>query len=166
VVITAGEAHSNETAKFLHSESSQGWGGQEYRTLKEMIALRDQGHTVELIRPTDARLGARCAQEGFTVHHARMGGGGDIRSMLWIKAFLSHRSFDVVNTHSGHDTLAAGTAGRLANKPLVARTRHLALPIRSLATYTWIPHCVIAVSRYVRRYLNPAGVPEERVETI
>jgi glycosyltransferase involved in cell wall biosynthesis len=152
--------------KILHSESSQGWGGQEHRTLKEMIALRARGHTVEVVCPRDARLGVRSAEEGFAVHHARMRGAGDVRSMLWIKALLSRRSFDVVNTHSGHDSLVAGTAGRLANTPLVVRTRHLALPISSLATYTWIPHRVIAVSRYVRQYLISAGVAEERVETI
>ncbi len=89
-----------------------------------------------------------------------------MRSMLWIKAFLSRRKFDVVNTHSGHDSLVAGMAARLAITPLVVRTRHLALPISSLATYTWIPHRVIAVSRYVRQYLISAGVSEGRVETI
>jgi glycosyltransferase involved in cell wall biosynthesis len=83
-----------------------------------------------------------------------------------IKAILSRCQFDVVNTHSGHDSLIAGTAARLASTPLVVRTRHLALPISSLATYTWIPHRVIAVSRYVRQYLISAGVSEERVETI
>jgi glycosyltransferase involved in cell wall biosynthesis len=50
--------------------------------------------------------------------------------------------------------------------PLVVRTRHLALPISSLATYSWIPHRVIAVSQYVRRYLISAGVAAERIETI
>ncbi|WP_321797771.1 glycosyltransferase [Caballeronia sp. J97] len=152
--------------KILHSESSKGWGGQEVRTLKEMVALREEGHTVELICPSDARLGQRCAELGFAVHHARMRGGGDMRSMLRVKTLLRRRAFDVLNTHSGHDSLVAGTAGRLAGTPLIVRTRHLALPISSLATYTWIPHRVIAVSHYVRRYLISAGVAEKRVQTI
>lgn len=152
--------------KILHSESSKGWGGQEIRTLKEMVAMRECGHTVELICPGDARLGQRCAEQGFTVHHARMRSGGDMHSMMCIKSLLQRRAFDVLNTHSGHDSLVAGTAGRLANTPLIVRTRHLALPISSLATYTWIPHRVIAVSHFVRRYLISAGVAEKRVETI
>ena len=152
--------------KILHSESSKGWGGQEHRTLKEMIALRALGHMVEIVCPSDARLGIHSREEGFTVHHARMRGGGDVSSMLSITALLARSRFDVVNTHSGHDCLVAGTAGRLAGRPLVVRTRHLALPISSLATYTWIPHRVIAVSRYVRQYLISAGVAEGRVETI
>ncbi|WP_050455513.1 glycosyltransferase family 4 protein [Candidatus Burkholderia verschuerenii] len=152
--------------KILHSESSKGWGGQEIRTLKEMVALRECGHTVELLCPSDARLGIRCAELGFAVHHARMRGGGDMRSMVRVKALLQRRKFDVVNTHSGHDSLVAGSAARLAGTPLIVRTRHLALPISSLATYTWIPHRVIAVSHYVRRYLISAGVDEQRVQTI
>ncbi|SAK78872.1 glycosyl transferase family 1 [Caballeronia ptereochthonis] len=128
--------------------------------------MRECGHTVELICPRDARIGERCADHGFTVHHARMRGGGDVRSMLRIEALLRHRAFDVLNTHSGHDSLVAGTAARLARTPLIVRTRHLALPISSLATYTWIPHRVIAVSHFVRRSLISAGVAEKRVQTI
>jgi glycosyltransferase involved in cell wall biosynthesis len=131
-----------------------------------MVALRDLGHCVELVCPGDARIGARSAELGFTVHHARMRGGGDVRSMMSIRTLLGRRAFDVLNTHSGHDSIVAGTAGRLAGTPLVVRTRHLALPISSLATYTWIPHRVIAVSRYVRQYLISAGVAAGRVQTI
>ncbi|HYS65651.1 MAG TPA: glycosyltransferase family 4 protein [Paraburkholderia sp.] len=150
----------------LHSESSRGWGGQEVRTLKEMIALRAMGHNVELVCPDDATLGIRSQAEGFTVHHARMRGGADARSMLTIRSVLEQRRFDVLNTHSGHDSLVAGMAGRLAGTPFIVRTRHLALPITSLATYNWIPHRVVAVSHYVRNYLISAGVQESRVETI
>ncbi|WP_438390958.1 glycosyltransferase family 4 protein [Caballeronia sp. DA-9] len=152
--------------RVLHSESSTGWGGQEHRTLKEMVILRTRGHTVEVVCPKEARLGVRAKEEGFAVHHARMKGGADVKSMLTIKSLLSRRRFDVLNTHSGHDSIVAGTAGRLAGTPLVVRTRHLALPISSLATYTWIPHRVIAVSRHVREYLISAGVAKGRVETI
>ena len=152
--------------KVLHSESSGGWGGQEVRTLKEMLALRERGHIVEVVCPRDAGIGVRSAELGFNVHHARMRGVGDVRSMMSVQALLRRRAFDVLNTHSGHDSLVAGTAARLVGTPLVVRTRHLALPISSLATYNWIPHRVIAVSQYVRRYLISAGVSADRVETI
>lgn len=150
----------------LHSESSRGWGGQEVRTLKEMIALRALGHHIELVCPKGARLGERASAESFVVHHARMRAGADLRSILTVRSLLERRRFDVLNTHSGHDSLVAGMAGRLAGTPLIVRTRHLALPITSLATYNWIPHRVVAVSHHVRNYLISAGVHEDRVETI
>jgi hypothetical protein len=95
-----------------------------------------------------------------------MRGGADLRSLLTVRSILERHRFDVLNTHSGHDSLIAGMAGRLAGTPLIVRTRHLALPITSLATYNWIPHCVVAVSHYVRNYLISAGMQESRVETI
>lgn len=150
----------------LHSESSRGWGGQEVRTLKEMIALRALGHHIELVCPVDAVLGERSRSEGFPVHHARIRSGADVRSMLQIRAILARGQFDILNTHSGHDSLVAGMAGRLARTPLIVRTRHLALPITSLATYNLFPHRVVAVSRYVRDYLVSAGVKEGRVGMI
>ena len=85
-----------KSLKILHSESSRGWGGQEVRTLKEMVALRDLGHVIELVCPSDARIGARSAELGFAVHHARMRGGGDVRSMTAIKALLRRKAFDVL----------------------------------------------------------------------
>ena len=154
-----------KSLKILHSESSRGWGGQEVRTLKEMIALRDSGTVIELVCPP-MRGSARAARVGFAVHHARMRGGGDVRSMMSIKALLRRKAFDVLNTHSGHDSLVAGMAGAARGYAALVRTRHLALPISSLATYTWIPHRVIAVSRYVRQYLISAGVAAGRVQTI
>ncbi|WP_244145910.1 glycosyltransferase family 4 protein [Paraburkholderia caledonica] len=131
-----------------------------------MIALRALGHTVELVCSDNAMLGIRSQAEGFTVHHAPIHGGADVRSMLRIRTLLEQHNFDVLITHSGHDTLVAGAAGRLAGTPFIVRTRHLALPITSLVTYNWIPHHVVAVSHYVRNYLISAGVQESRVDTI
>jgi glycosyltransferase involved in cell wall biosynthesis len=54
----------------------------------------------------------------------------------------------------------------LAGTPLIVRTRHLALAVTSLATYKWLPHKVVAVSDWVRRYLISAGVPEADVATV
>ncbi|HET8608401.1 MAG TPA: glycosyltransferase [Burkholderiales bacterium] len=152
--------------KIAHTESSLGWGGQEHRTLKEMRALRARGHALELICPPAARLGDRAEEEGFHVHRVRMRGGADVPAMLAIRRILRRGRFDVVNSHSGHDSLLAGIAGRTARTPLVVRTRHLALAITSVATYKWLPHKVVAVSEYVRQYLISAGVPAAMTATV
>ncbi|KXV16034.1 glycosyl transferase [Caballeronia megalochromosomata] len=156
----------NRSLSIIHSESSKGWGGQEMRTLREMIGMRDTGHRVELICPRDASIGMHGAAAGFAVHHSEMRTGGDVASAIDIACMLRRRACDVLNTHSGQDSLVAGFAARLAGTPLVVRTRHLALPITSLATYNWLPHRVIAVSHHVRKYLIGAGVGADRVETI
>jgi glycosyltransferase involved in cell wall biosynthesis len=152
--------------KILHTESSTGWGGQEHRTLKEMAALRERGHALELAcRPT-ARLGDRAEKLGFVVHRIPMRGGADLRAVWRLHRLLRRQHYDVVNTHSGHDSLLAGLAGRLARVPLIVRTRHLALAVTSLMTYKTLPHKVVTVSEFVRRYLISAGVPAANVVAI
>jgi glycosyltransferase involved in cell wall biosynthesis len=95
-----------------------------------------------------------------------MRGGADVPAMLAIRRILRHGQFDVVNSHSGHDSLLAGLAGRTARTPLIVRTRHLALAITSVTTYRRLPHKVVAVSEYVRRHLVAAGVPAARTATV
>ena len=74
---------------------------------------------------------------------------------------------DVVNTHSGRDTQLAGMAARsLIGRPLIVRTRHLALPITSRFSYSILPDHVVTVSKYVENYLIAAGVPGKQVSTI
>lgn len=152
--------------RILHSESSGGWGGQEHRTFKEMMALRARGHLLELVCVPHARLGERLASEGFAVHTVPMRSGMDLPAVFALRKILKQGQFDVLNTHSGRDSLLAGMAARIAGTPLIVRTRHLALPITSRATYTWLPHKVIAVSDWVRLYLVSEGVREKNIETI
>ncbi|QIE23208.1 D-inositol-3-phosphate glycosyltransferase [Caballeronia sp. SBC1] len=152
--------------RILHSESSNGWGGQEHRTFKEMLALRERGHTLELVCVPGARLGERLGAEGFTVHTTAMRSGADVSAVARIRHILKQGRFDVLNTHSGRDSLLGGAAARLSGTPLIVRTRHLALAITSRATYTWLPHKVVAVSQSVMRYLVSAGVPQQDIVTI
>jgi len=152
--------------RILHSESSNGWGGQEHRTFREMFALRERGRTLELICVPGARLGERLGAEGFTVHTTPMRSGADISAVAQIRRVLKQGRFDLLNTHSGRDSLLGGAAARLAGTPLIVRTRHLALAITSRATYTWLPHKVVAVSQSVMRYLVSAGMPGKDIVTI
>ncbi len=82
-----------------------------------------------------------------------------------MRRILKQGRFDVLNTHSGRDSLLAAAA-RLSGMPLIVRTRHLALAITSRATYTWLPHKVVAVSQSVMRYLVSEGVPQQDIVTI
>lgn len=154
------------TLKILHTESSTGWGGQEHRTFKELVSLRERGHTLEVACRPGARLGDRAEEAGFTVHRIGIRSGADLKAAWKLRRLLRRGRFDVVNTHSGHDSLVGGLAGRLAGTPLIVRTRHLALAVTSLATYKWLPHKVVAVSDWVRRYLVSVGVPEQDAVTV
>jgi glycosyltransferase involved in cell wall biosynthesis len=153
--------------RIIHSEAATSFGGQEHRVFKEMVAMRERGHHLEAICQPDAELTERLREVGFVVHTLFMDGTINIvRGVIAIKKILQAGEFDVLNTHSRQDTLIAAPAGRLAKVPLIVRTRHLASPVGSLLTYTWLPHRVTTVSHHVRRQLLGRGVPSDHVEAI
>lgn len=155
--------------RVLHTESSTGWGGQENRTLNEMIGLRDLGHETAVICRPGARLAERAREAGFAAFEAAMRSAVDVPSILRLRRLFRDFGADVVNTHSGRDTQVAGLAARSLvgrRRPRVVRTRHLALPITSRFTYSILPDHVVAVSRFVGDYLVSAGVPASQVTAV
>lgn len=151
----------------LHTESSTGWGGQENRTLQESIGLKGLGARVIIMCQPDSVLAKRAHTEGIEVRTCEMRKSYDLFAIKYMLNLIKNEKIDVVSTHSGRDSLLAGIAGRLSRrKPIIVRTRHLALPITSKVTYTLLPHRVVTVSEYVRQYLISAGVPPEKVVAI
>lgn len=152
----------------LHTESSLGWGGQENRTLNEMLGLRERGHTVLLACQPEARLGTRAKEAGFTVFATPMRSAIDLPALWRLRQWMRGQRVDIVNTHSSRDTQLAALAARSLGRrrPRIVRTRHLALPITSKFTYSVLPDHVVAVSRHVARYLVSAGIPAGRISTV
>ncbi|MEQ4618087.1 MAG: glycosyltransferase family 4 protein [Corticimicrobacter sp.] len=158
---------TDQPLRILHSEAAVAFGGQEHRIFKEMLAMRVRGHHMELVCRPEAILGDRLQAEGFAVHRVAMGGIPNfVRGVAAIRRILRQGQFDVLNTHSRKDTLIAALAGRLAGTPLIVRTRHLASPIGSLLSYTWLPHKIVTVSNHVRSMVLDKGVDAARVRTI
>lgn len=154
------------TFTVLHTESSMGWGGQENRTLQEALLLRSLGVRVIILGQPGAKLLVRAAECEFDTFAVTMRRSYDLRAIFRIRRILRSQGVDILNTHSGRDSLLAGLAGRLAGKVRIVRTRHLILPITSKISYSVLPHKVIAVSLAVKRYLVSAGVPETQVAVI
>ena len=160
--------HDANALRVLHSESSLGWGGQENRTLNEMLALRELGHQVSVLTQPGAKLAARARAAGIPVFETRMRNIFDVSAWLSIRRVIRETRADVVNSHSGRDTQLVGLAARLSGgrRPRLVRTRHLALPITSRFTYSVLPDHVVTVSAFVGRYLVSAGIPERRITTV
>ena len=153
--------------RILHTESSKGWGGQENRTLNELITMRDRGHTLAVVSRPGARILDRAKEAGFETFVVDMRGAIDLPAIIRLRSVMKCFKADIVNTHSGRDTQLAGMAARtMINRPAIVRTRHLALPITSKFTYSVLPDHVVTVSKYVENYLVEAGVPREGITTI
>lgn len=163
----ANQRDPQQTLRILYSEAATGFGGQEHRIYKEMLAMRDKGHHVAMVCRPQARLVKLLQEQGVVVHTVQMGGMKNfLQSLQTIRQLLKQGQYDVLMCNSRKDTMIAALAGRLARTPLIVRTRHLASPIGSLLSYTGLPHCVIAVSDYVRQMVLDKGVPEDKVATI
>lgn len=152
--------------RIIHSEAATGFGGQERRIFKEMLAMRERGHHMEAICQPNAQLAKHLTKSGFKVHTLPMKGTWNyLKGLFKIRRILKQGRFDVLNTHSRIDTMLAGAAGRLAGTPLIVRTRHLARKPNSLISYTGIPHRVTTTSEYVRRILLDRNVAADKVVT-
>ncbi len=152
----------------IHSESSLGWGGQENRTLHECVGLKRLGARVMVLCKPDSRLKERATAAGLEVRTHPMRSNRDLRAVRFILGLIKSDNIDVISTHSGDDSFVCAVAGRLSSrKPVIVRTRHLALPITSKITYSMFPHMVVAVSDYVRKYLvEEKGIDNNRVVSI
>jgi|GEM_PF-1234789 glycosyltransferase involved in cell wall biosynthesis len=151
----------------LHTESSTGWGGQENRTLDESIGLRSLGARVIVPCQPGSRLGERAAEQAVAVRSIPMRNNLDWQAVRSILRVIREEDVNIVNTHSGRDSLLAGIASRLSRRrPIIVRTRHPALPITSRITYGLLPHKVVTVSGYVRSALAERGIAPERIVAI
>lgn len=115
--------------KILHTESSNGWGGQEIRILSEAEGMRKRGHEVIMAIAKGGGLVAKARKEGFTVYEIEYSKPKALFPLLQLLKIISRHKIDLINTHSSTDAWIGGVAGRLARKKVI-RTRHLSTPIR------------------------------------
>jgi len=119
--------------KVLHTEWSDGWGGQEIRIIGEMLAVREQGVEVFLACRDHATIKKKALEHNIKVFTLPFRGNADIKTLLALKSVIKEYDIDVVNTHSGKDTWVGGLAAKFAGVKFI-RTRHLSNRIRSSRT--------------------------------
>jgi glycosyltransferase involved in cell wall biosynthesis len=151
---------------FLHLEASNGWGGQEIRTLKEAASMREKGHTVLFAVQHGAQLGDRAKKEGFEVRYLDFR-----RRKLFITVpklifLIEKRGVDRVITHSSKDGWLGGLAARLARCQVI-RTRHLSTAVKkglnSYLLYNFLADKVVTTCEAVALSLQQqARLPKER----
>ena len=123
----------SKVIKVLHTEWSDGWGGQEIRIINEMIAVREQGVEVFLACTDHAQIKQKALDNDIKVFPLPFRGNADFKTLFGIKKIIQENKIDIVNTHSGKDTWVGGLAAKLAGAKFI-RTRHLSNRIRSSRT--------------------------------
>jgi len=110
--------------KVLHTEWSDGWGGQEIRIILEMQALRQKGVELQLACRNHAKIKDEAIKRGFKVHTLPFKGNTDLKTLFSLVKIIKDEKIDIVNTHSGKDTWVGGFAAKIAGAKFI-RTRHL-----------------------------------------
>lgn len=114
----------------LHTEASDGWGGQEIRILLEMEGLQKRGHRLLLAATPQSQILKEAMTRGITVEAVPMNRARWPLACAALRELICREGMDLVNTHSSSDSWIASIAGRLSpRRPLLVRTRHLSTPI-------------------------------------
>jgi glycosyltransferase involved in cell wall biosynthesis len=155
--------------KILHTEWSDGMGGQELRILQDLTALADLGHETALLAVPGSRIGPAARALGIRVIEQPMRGPLHLGAFRNILGLLRREKFHVVNTHSSVDSWLASAAAKMAGTPVLVRTRHLSVPVATHpfnVVYRW-PDGIVTTAEMIReRLVRVNRLPADRVISI
>lgn len=155
--------------RILHTEWSDGWGGQERRVVSEMEGMLRRGHHVLLVTRPHCRIRNEAEQRGIPVVAMDMRGKFDFRAIRALARLLKQEAIQVVDTHSGIDSWVGALAAKLAGTPVLVRTRHLNIPLkRSWLNFVhYLPDALVTCGEAMRRQLvENCGFPAEGLANI
>jgi glycosyltransferase involved in cell wall biosynthesis len=115
----------------LHTETLKGWGGQQNKTLKELLAAKTLGHTVHLVCNPNAAIAERAAQKGIPVHRLEMNKKNYHHTIPWMLNFIQKENIDLIVSHGSTDSWIVAIGGNLSRrKPKLVRERHNLFPVK------------------------------------
>ena len=152
----------------VHTEWSDGFGGQEHRILLECREMMRRGHRVRIACRPEAELFPKAQEAEIPVTPVPFRSAADLSSIRSLFSLFRREGVHVVNTHSGKDSWVAMVAAKAAGVPLLIRTRHISVPIRRHAfnlIYRWTDGYV-TTGEMIREHLLGEGIPAGRVVSI
>lgn len=157
--------------RILHTEASQGWGGQEIRILSEASGMIARGHEVQLICTAQSRIYQEATRYGVTAHVLPIG-KKRLSGLFALRHWLRQHPVDVINTHSSTDSwLAALACATLPNAPPLVRSRHVSVAVPNNFTTRWLyqkaSRFVVTTGESLRETLiRDNGLRPERVISV
>lgn len=162
---------SEKKLTIVHTEASNGWGGQEIRILTESKWFRKRGYNIIIATSRESKLGEIARKEGFEVEYFALRKSSVISDIIRLAIWLRKIKPDVLATHSSEDSWAGLIAGRIAKVPVLIRYRHVSVPlfpnIANRLLYRSLCDKIITTADCISRELiEKIGVPLEKVSTI
>jgi glycosyltransferase involved in cell wall biosynthesis len=159
---------SGSVWSIVHTEWSDGFGGQEHRILLECREMMRRGHEALIICRPESLLLARAREAGIPAAAVPIRSSADMAAVAAMVRIFRGRKTTLVNTHSGKDSWVGSMAAKIAGVPLLIRTRHISVPIRRHAfnlVYRW-PDGYITTGEMIREHFLAEGIPADRVISI
>jgi glycosyltransferase involved in cell wall biosynthesis len=153
----------------LHTEWSEGLGGQEMRLLLEIHQHLKDGHCVSLLASPASPLWKAAKDQRIEVIPLKIRHAFDLQALWRIKKILREKRFEVLHTHSSVDSWVASLAGKWAGVPVLVRTRHISVPAKThrLNKIYSLPDAVITTGKHIRQtLLDGYHLSEDRVYSI
>ncbi len=156
----------------LHTEASEGWGGQEIRILEEAAGHQRRGHHVLLAASPRSAILSRARRAGIETQALEMSKTRIPHALRSLRRVIRDCRVQVVHTHSSRDSWIGGLAARsLPQRPILVRTRHLSTPISrswlSRLVYYYLPDLVITTGEAIRKeMIETNGFDPRRIVSI
>ena len=109
--------------KVLHTEWSDGWGGQEIRIIHEIKSMNSYGVFSAIACRKDSKIYLQARKEKIKCYLLPFGGNFDIVTLFKLVKIINKEKFQIINTHSGKDTWVGGIASKISGIKFI-RTRH------------------------------------------
>jgi glycosyltransferase involved in cell wall biosynthesis len=162
----------------LHTESSQGWGGQELRIIQESLEFMKRGYRMMIACQPESKIFKTAEGKGIPVIALRMKASIDPLALTNCIRTIKGNKVDLVHTHSSTDSWVCSPAAKWSGVPVV-RSRHVSTPIGkspfSRFLYMKLADRVITSGDTIRREMIegngydpqrivsiPAGIDEKR----
>lgn len=155
--------------RILHTEWSDGMGGQEKRILAEAAGMSERGHHITILCREHAGIKKEAVKLGIKVRTLPLRKSYDLPSIGRLAVIMGKEKYDIVNTHSGIDSWIGGLAARLSGVPVLVRTRHLNIPLRrNLFNFIhYLPDAYVTCGENMRDNLvNTCGFPGKIVVSV
>ncbi|MHC1742028.1 MAG: glycosyltransferase family 4 protein [Syntrophobacteraceae bacterium] len=124
-------------ATILHTEASNGWGGQEIRIFREMLGMRDRGYRMLVATPPGTALASRAGNAGVETFAVSMDRTRMLSGVSFMRRLIREQGVDLINTHSSSDSWIGSIAGRLEGIA-VLRTRHISSAVSASLPTRWL----------------------------
>lgn len=151
----------------MHVDTERGFSGGEVQVLLLMEGLRERGLRQVLVVPPGSDSARIARERGFEVCEIALKSQVDLCGVLQLRRLL--RTAGLAHLHTGRAAWLGSVAARLAGCPVVITRRmdrRVKRDPRTWFAYRRTAREVVAISPSVRRLLEAAGVPSDRITVI